>query len=61
MGVERFYTKDGMPAFVRVTMRVSGQDEAAVRIVYPRAYDFTKLWDREPIRSPEIVDSAEEV
>ncbi len=46
MGLERFYTDDGRPAFVLATRPGNKASEATGGITYPRAPDFKRLWDK---------------
>lgn len=46
MGVERHYTPDGRPAYVILYKTRRDGSKQALRLVYPKAADFGRLWDK---------------
>lgn len=46
MVVERHFNKDGMPAYVLVFREREGEPREFMRLVYPSATEFTRLWNR---------------
>ncbi len=60
MGLERFYTDAGRPAFIKDVKAGKRAAGLKVSIVYARAYDFQRLWDKagqggeEELRQPPL-------
>jgi len=46
MAIERAYRPDGLPAYVIVKQPGKTGTGQATSLVYPRAQNFQKLWDR---------------
>ncbi len=46
MVIGRFYGKDGRPAYVVLYLVNKDGFKRALRLVYPRAADFSRLWDK---------------
>ncbi len=61
MGIKRFYTDAGMPAFVLVSKSVSGAQDATQSIVYAKAPEFIKLWNAAEAVPEQLVDKIGEV
>ncbi len=56
MVVKRVYRADGMPAYLTVWIRGVGGILELNRLVYPRAPEFDRLWDKGIEAEAEVLD-----